>query len=34
MLEEAGFRDVAIEAAYKDRPATADDDIVIFIARR
>jgi SAM-dependent methyltransferase len=34
MLEEAGFRDIAIEAAYRNRPATADDDTVIFVARR
>ena len=34
LLEAAGFRDVEVEAAYVNRPATADDDKLIFIARR
>ena len=34
LLEEAGFRDVQVDAAYQDRPATPDDGTVIFIARR
>jgi hypothetical protein len=34
MLEAAGFRDVQVEAAYHDRPATPEDGTVIFIARR
>lgn len=34
LLEEAGFGDVTMEAAYAGRPATADDDTVVFVARR
>jgi SAM-dependent methyltransferase len=33
LLELAGFRDVELEAAYEQRPATPDDDTVIVIAR-
>ena len=34
MLNDAGFRDVAIEGNYTGEPATADDTDVIFVARR
>ncbi len=34
LILEAGFRDIAIEAACRNRPATADDDTVIFVDRR
>jgi hypothetical protein len=34
MLDEAGFRDVAVEGGYTGRPATADDGMVVFVARR
>lgn len=33
MLETAGFRDVTINAAYSDEPATADHAVVVVIAR-
>jgi hypothetical protein len=32
MLDAAGFRDVAVEAGYTGRPATADDGSVNFVA--
>lgn len=34
MLDEAGFRDLAVEAGYTGRPATADDGMVAFVARK
>jgi SAM-dependent methyltransferase len=34
MLDVAGFRDVKVEAGYMGRPATADDDMVAFVARK
>jgi SAM-dependent methyltransferase len=34
MLDEAGFRDVVIEAYPAGRPATADDGTVAFVARK
>ena len=34
MLEAAGFDDVAVQAGYTGRPATADDLMVVFIARK
>lgn len=34
MLEGAGFRDVAVEAAYTGRPATANDGMVAFVATK
>lgn len=34
MLEVAGFRDVAIEGNYTGQPATADDGMVVFVARK
>ena len=34
MLERAGFRDVERRAGYEDRAPNADDDFVVFLARR
>jgi SAM-dependent methyltransferase len=34
MLRDAGFRDVAIEGNYNGLPATGDDGMVIFVARK
>ena len=34
MLVVAGFGDMAVEGRYNNRPATADDGTVVFIARR
>ena len=34
MLDEAGFGDLAIETGYTGRPATADDGMVAFVARK
>jgi SAM-dependent methyltransferase len=34
MLASAGFVDVELRAGYEDRPPTADDDFVVFIARK
>ena len=34
LLDEAGFRDVLIEAYPACRPATADDGTVAFVARK
>jgi hypothetical protein len=34
MLDEAGFRDVSVEAAYTGAPAGPGDGHVIFIGRR
>jgi ubiquinone/menaquinone biosynthesis C-methylase UbiE len=34
LLEEAGFRDVAVEGGYTGLPATADDTTVTFVARK
>jgi SAM-dependent methyltransferase len=34
MLEAAGFVDVEVRAGYEDRPPTADDDFVVFVARK
>lgn len=34
MLGTAGFRDVTVQSAYTGQPATADDDTVVFVARR
>ena len=33
MLRAAGFEDVEVRAGYEDRPPTADDDFVVFVAR-
>jgi SAM-dependent methyltransferase len=34
MLERAGFTDVAVEGDHNDRPATSDDDFIVFVAHR
>lgn len=34
LLDEAGFRNVAIEGGYTGRPATLDDAMVAFVARK
>jgi SAM-dependent methyltransferase len=34
MLQDAGFRDVAIEGDYSGQPASIDDDTVIFVAQK
>ena len=34
MLDEAGFRDVSVEAGYTGRPATVDDGMVTFVAHK
>ena len=34
MLEDARFRDVRVEGGYSGRPATADDGMVVFVARK
>lgn len=34
MLERAGFREIRIEGDHNDRPATADDEFVVLVARK
>ena len=34
LLERAGFVDIEVRGALTDRPPTADDDFVVFIARK
>jgi hypothetical protein len=34
MLDDAGFRDVTVEGGYTGEPATPDDGMVVFVARR
>lgn len=34
ILDDAGFRDVAVEGGYTGKPATPDDGMVVFVARR
>jgi SAM-dependent methyltransferase len=34
MLEGAGFEVVAVHGGHEERPATADDDFVVFVARK
>ena len=34
VLERTGFVDVELRAGYEDRTPTADDDFVVFIARK
>jgi hypothetical protein len=34
MLERARFVDVELRAGYRDEPPTADDDFVVYVARR
>jgi SAM-dependent methyltransferase len=34
MLEQAGFVDIEVQGDHNDAPATADDDFLVFLARR
>lgn len=34
MLERAGFREIELRAGYEDRAPTADDEFVVFLARK
>ena len=34
MLERTGFEVDAVHGAHEERPATADDDFVVFVARK
>ena len=34
LLEQTGFRDVTTRAGYEDRAPTADDEFVVFLARK
>ena len=34
MLEHAGFEVVAVHGGHEERAATADDDFVVFVARK
>ena len=34
LLERTGFVDIEVRGALTDRPPTADDDFVVFIARK
>jgi SAM-dependent methyltransferase len=34
MLEHAGFAEIVVEGDHNDRPATSDDDFVVFVARK
>ncbi len=34
LLERIGFVDIEVRGALTDRPPTADDDFVVFIARK
>jgi hypothetical protein len=34
LLEDAGFRDVVVEGGYTGKPATPDDGMVCFVARK
>ncbi len=34
MLERAGFEVEAVHGGHEERPATADDDFVVFVARK
>jgi len=34
MLDDAGFRDLEVQAGYTGRPATANDGMVAFVARK
>ena len=33
LLEQAGFTDVRVEGDHNDRPATSEDDFVVFVAK-
>ena len=34
MLERAGFADVRVEGDHNDLPMTADDEFLVFVARK
>jgi hypothetical protein len=34
MLEQAGFHDIQVLGGYTDRPATAEDEKIVLIARK
>ena len=34
MLERAGFTDIAVHGEHQPRAATADDDFLVFVAKR
>ena len=34
LLDQAGFRDLRVESGYTGQPATADDGMVAFVAKR
>jgi len=34
MLERAGFASIELQAGYSDAAPTADDDFVVFIAKK
>ncbi len=34
MLEEAGFGDLIVKGGYTDSETNADDDLLVFIARK
>ena len=34
LLEQAGFQDVTMRAGYEDREPTAEDEFVVFLARK
>ena len=34
MLEQAGFADVEVQGDHNDRPATSDDEFIVFVAKK
>jgi len=34
LLEQAGFSDISVKGGYTENEATADDDIIVFVARK
>ena len=34
MLAAAGFSDVEVQGDHNDKPATADDDFIVFVAKK
>ena len=33
-LENAGFREIQVNGEYSDEPATADDNVILFVTRK
>jgi len=33
MLKQAGFANVEVQGDHNDKPATSDDDFIVFVAR-